>query len=66
MRGYNYHHTPSDTFVAAFDDKTGRERSPAHMDAMIQEMRDAANRYGFDLNVWGGWEQMKKVFANGG
>jgi hypothetical protein len=65
MARYNYEHTPCDTFVAAFDDKTGEERTSAQMDAMIHGMREVANRYGFDLNVWGGWVAMAKVLSNG-
>jgi hypothetical protein len=62
---YHYEHVPCDTFVAAFDDKTGLIRSEVQMDDMIQRMRDVANTYGFDLQVWGSWATMKKVLSNG-
>ncbi|MHB8272019.1 hypothetical protein [Bradyrhizobium sp.] len=51
--------------MAAFDDKNGLIRSEAQMDDMIQRMRNVANEYGFDLQVWGGWAAMKKVLSNG-
>ena len=44
---------PTDDICIVFDDKTGEDRAPEKIDLMVDEMREIANKYNFDLSMWG-------------
>lgn len=53
--------SPGDDFVVRFEDKTGENRTAEQMDQMVEEMREVANKYDFDLDQYGDWKGIKKT-----
>lgn len=49
-----------DSIGFMLDDKTGEERSERDFDIMIDQIRHAAQFYGFDLRTYGTWESMRE------
>lgn len=44
---------PQEDVCIAFDNKTGESRDEAALEAFLTDVREAANRHGFDLNQIG-------------
>lgn len=43
---------PQEDVGVVFDDQTAEPHSVETMNQMIEDLRDIANKYGFDLNMW--------------
>ena len=52
---------PGDSFAIRFSDETAEERTEKDLDNMVDQMKQIANDFGFDLDCYGGWEGIKKV-----
>lgn len=52
---------PGDIWEIALADKTGKVRTEADMDAMMEEIVEVANKYGFNPQSWGGHRARVKL-----
>ena len=47
---------PQEDFFIRISDETGEPRSEQQFTDMVNEIRQIANKYGFDLYQYGGWD----------
>ena len=58
----NFHnHKPTEDIIICFDDKTGSKRTQEEIDTMFREFIEVANKYDFDINMWGNSKSMYKA-----
>ncbi len=51
---------PGQDFMIRLDDKTADPRTKEELDKMVDEIRNVANKYDFDLCSWGSGPNMDK------
>jgi hypothetical protein len=54
---------PKEDLIISFSDQTGDERSQEERDRLFKELREVANRHGFDLSGWGSDEAFRKFYT---
>lgn len=55
---------PTENFVMSFSDETGEGRTEDEMRAMVEKLREAANPFGFDIQQWGSYTNMKNSMVS--
>lgn len=56
------HWEPEDDLVTLWSDETGDERTKDQISKMTNEMKEVANKYGFDLSGYGTTVQLNEYF----
>ena len=52
---------PMDDFAIRLSDETAEDRTEEELDQMVEEMREIANKYDFDLEASGSWQSFKHM-----
>ena len=52
---------PGDDYAIRFSDETADDRTGADFQAMVQQMKQVANDFGFDISTHGNWQALQTL-----